>query len=105
MFRILILTPLRLPLTNLICPSPLLHVKYNTIRKVLTRFLQEIKQDIVFQHAQLTALHRHEELLARIQAHLLSLVNKIRALLEYQGVLHYLYALALLGCLSIPLTS
>jgi hypothetical protein len=65
--------------------------------KVLITFLQEVRQDIVFRHAQLTALRRCEEMLPRIRAHLFSVVNKIRALLEYQGVLHYIDALALLG--------
>jgi hypothetical protein len=43
---------------------------------------------------------RAEIFSAALQAHLLSVVNKIRWLLEHQGVLHYLHALAFLGRLS-----
>ncbi len=70
------------------------------MRKVLILFLQEVKQDIFFRHAQLTVPQQCEELLPWIQAHLLSVVSKIHALLEYQGILHYLDALALIGRLS-----
>ncbi len=68
--------------------SLLLYVKDDTSRKALILFLQEVKQDIVFWHAQHTVPRRLEELLPRIQARLLSVV-KIRALIEYQGVIHY----------------
>jgi hypothetical protein len=64
---------------------------------VLILFLQEVKWDSIFRNAQLTVPRGSKELLPRIQAHIPSVVNKISALLEYQGVLHYLDALALLG--------
>ncbi len=38
---------------------------------------------------------RREELLHRLQAHLLSKINKIQALLKYQGGLNYISSLAL----------
>jgi Flp pilus assembly CpaF family ATPase len=67
--------------------SILLHVKDSTTRKVLILFLQEVQQDIVFRHAQLTVSRRREEQLPWIQAHVISAINRIHVLLEYQGVL------------------
>jgi hypothetical protein len=80
-------------------PSILLHVPDGTTRKVLILFLQEVKRDI-FRRAQLNEPRRREELQPRIQAHLLSVITKIQALLEYQGVLNYTDALALLRRMS-----
>ncbi len=77
-------------------PSILLHVPDGITRKVLILFLQEIKRDIIFRVAQLAEPRRREELQPRIQAHLLSVIFKLQAFLEYQGVLNYTDALALL---------
>jgi hypothetical protein len=77
-------------------PSILLPIKDATSRKVLTFLHQETKCDIIFRWAQLQILRRREKLHPRIQAHLVSVVNKIIALLEYQGVLHYSNSLSLL---------
>jgi hypothetical protein len=44
------------------------------------------------QRAHLQEPHRREELHPRIQAHLLSMINKISALLEYQGAPSFLMA-------------
>ncbi len=60
-------------------------------------FLQEVKRDIIFRHTRLTGPRRREDLLPRIQAHLLLVMKKIDALRKHQGVLHYTDALALLG--------
>ena len=59
---------------------------------------------MVYHHAQLKQPRRREELHPRIQAHLLSVVGKIRSLLEYQGVLQYTDALSQLQRLSHALT-
>jgi hypothetical protein len=93
------LTPLEI-IFNKPHPSILLHVPDDTSRKVLILFLQEVKRDIIFRRAQLTEPRRREELQPRIQAHLLSVITKIQALLEYQGVLNYTDALALLRCMT-----
>ncbi len=93
------LTPLEI-VSNKPHPSILLHVPDGTTRKVLILFLQEIKRDIIFRRAQLAKPRRREELQPRIQAHLLSVITKLQALLEYQGVLNYTNALALLRRMS-----
>jgi hypothetical protein len=82
------LTPLEI-IFNKPHPSILLHVPDGTTRKVLILFLQEIKRDIIFRRAQLAEPRRREELQPRIQAHLLSVISKLQAFLEYQGVLNY----------------
>jgi hypothetical protein len=63
--------------------SLLLRLQDKNTQKVVTFFLQELKRDVIFRHAQLQAPRRQEELQQCIQAHLLSVVNKIYALLEY----------------------
>ncbi len=63
-------------------------------------FLQEIKRDIIYRRAQLQEPRQREELHPRIQAHLVSVINKISALLEYQGTLQFLEGLALLKHMS-----
>jgi hypothetical protein len=68
-------------------PSILLHVKDTTTRNILILFLQKIKQDIIYRRAQLQEPRQREELHPCIQAHLVSLINKVTALLEYQGTL------------------
>ncbi len=74
----------------------LLHLQDKNTWKVAILFLQEIKGDVIFRHAQLTVPRRREELQPRIQAHLLSVVEKICALLEYRSVLIYMDALTFL---------
>jgi hypothetical protein len=71
---VVVLTPLEI-VFNKPHPSILLHIP-----DVL---LQEIKRDIVYRRAQLQEPRHHEELHPRIQAHLLSVINKISSLLEY----------------------
>jgi hypothetical protein len=89
------LTPLEI-VFNKPHPSILLHVPDGTTRKILILFLQEIKRDIIFRRAQLAEPRRREELLPRIRAHLLSVISKLQSFLEYQGVLNFTDALALL---------
>jgi hypothetical protein len=67
----------------------LLHIKDAATRKVLILLIQEPIRDIIFRHAQLQRPRRREELYPCIQDHLVLVVNKIIALLEYQGVLQY----------------
>jgi hypothetical protein len=55
----------------------------------INSFLQEIKRDIIYRRAQLQEPRRREELHPRIQAHLISVINKISSLLEYQGTLQF----------------
>jgi hypothetical protein len=80
----IVLTPLEI-VFNKLHPSILLHIRDATTRKVLILLLQEIKCDIVFCHAQLQSPRRREELYPCKQAHLISVINKICSLLEYQG--------------------
>jgi hypothetical protein len=78
----IVLTPLEIIFNK---PHPsILHITDATTRKVLILYLQEIKGDIIYWQAQLQELRR-EELHPCIQAHLISVINKICALLEYQG--------------------
>jgi hypothetical protein len=95
----LVLTPLEI-VFNKPHPSILLHIPDATTRKVLILFLQEIKRDIVYRRAQLQEPRQHEELHPRIQAHLVSVINKISALLEYQGTLQFSDGLTFLKQLS-----
>ncbi len=73
-------------------PSILLHVKDATTRKVLILFLQEIKRDIIYRRAQLQEPRQREEMHPRIQAHLVSVINKVNARLEYQGITVFRWA-------------
>jgi hypothetical protein len=95
----MVLTPLEI-VFNKPHPSILLHVKDATTRKVLILFLQEIKRDIIYRRAQLQEPRRREELHPRIQAHQVSMINKLNALLEYQGTLQFSDGLTLLKGLS-----
>jgi hypothetical protein len=52
--------------------------------------------EIFLNTAQLAEPRRREELSPRIQAHLLSVISKLQSFLEYQGVLNFIDALALL---------
>jgi hypothetical protein len=62
-------------------PSILLHIEDASTQKVLIILLPETKRDIIVRHAQLQTSRRREELHDRIQANLVSVVNKIIALL------------------------
>jgi hypothetical protein len=77
-------------------PHPGCHYTF----KVLILLLQEIKRDIIYRRAQLQEPHRWEELHPRIQAHLISVINKISSLLEYQGTLQFADGLFFLKRLS-----
>ncbi len=72
----LVITPLEI-IFNKPHPLILLHITDTTTRKVLILLLQEIKRDIVFRRAQLQEPRRREELHTRIQAHLVSVINKV----------------------------
>ncbi len=95
----MVLTPLEI-VFNKLHPSILLHVTDATTQKVFILFLQEIKRDIIYRWVQLQEPHRREELYPRIQAHLVSVKNKISALLEYQGALQFSDGLAFLKRMS-----
>jgi hypothetical protein len=94
-----VLTPLEI-IFNKPHPSILLHISDNTTRKVLILLLQEIKRDIIYRRAQLQEPRRREELQPRIQAHLVSVINKIISLLEYQGTVQFSDGLSFLRRLS-----
>ncbi len=94
-----VLTPLEI-VFNKPHPSILLHVPDATTRKVLILLFQKIKRDIIYRRAQLQEPRRREELHPRIQAHLVSVINKITSLLEYQGTLQFLDGLSFLKRLS-----
>jgi hypothetical protein len=80
----LVLTPLEI-VFNKPHPSILLHIPDSTSRKILILLLREIKPDIIYRRVPLQEPRRSEELHPRIQAHLVSVINKISALLEFQG--------------------
>ncbi len=86
--KVLVFTALTVVL-NKHHPSPLLYLQGSETRKVIILLLQEVKQDIVYQHAHLKNPRLQEELQPRIQAHILSVVKKVTALLEYQSVLSF----------------
>ncbi len=65
--------------------SLLLYLQDKNTPKVINFFLQEITRDVIFRPAEVP--RRQEELQLRNKDHLLSVGNKIRALLEYKGVL------------------
>jgi hypothetical protein len=94
-----VLTPLEI-VFNKPHPSILLLVQDATTRKVLILLFQEIKRDIIYRRAQLQEPCQREELHPRIQAHLVSVINKITSLLEYQGTLQFLDGLSFLQRLS-----
>jgi hypothetical protein len=94
-----VLTPLEI-IFNKPHPSILLHISDTTTRKVLILLLQEIKRDIIYRRAQLQEPRCHEELQPRIQAHLVSVINKITSLLEYQGTVQFSDGLSFLKRLS-----
>jgi hypothetical protein len=75
------LTPL-----EIIYPFILLQITDDTTQSVLILCLQEVKREI-FPHAQLMIVRKREELQPRIQAHMLSVITKIHAMLRYLGVL------------------
>jgi hypothetical protein len=94
-----VLTPLEI-IFNKPHPSILLHVPDATTRKVLILLFQEIKRDIIYRRSQLQEPRRREELHPRIQAHLVSVINKITSLLEYQGTVQFSDGLSFLKRLS-----
>jgi hypothetical protein len=94
-----VLTPLEI-VFNKPHPSILLHIPDATTWKVLVLLLQEIKRDIIYIRAQLQEPRRREELLPRILAHLVTVINKISSLLEYQGTLQFADGLSFLTRLS-----
>jgi hypothetical protein len=69
-------------------PGLLLHIKDDTSRTIILQHIQETKRDIIYrrmnirenQEGQLTPL-------IRIQAHIISTINKLISLMEYQGLL------------------
>jgi hypothetical protein len=78
-------------------PSILLHVKDSTNRKTIILLLQEIKQDIIYRHAQLSTPCSGAEVHERIQARLLAVTKKFSSLLKYQGVLPLQYFFKLIN--------
>ncbi len=95
----MVLTPLEIVI-NKPHPSILLHIPDATSQKVLILLLQEIKRDIIYRRAQLQEPRRREELHPWIQADLISMINKISSLLEYQGTLQFADGLSFLKRLS-----
>jgi hypothetical protein len=67
--------------------------------KVLT-LVQEVKQDIIYRRMQLAHPQRMEVPLIRIQAHILSTILKLTALLEYQGTVQNKEPIRLMKTLS-----
>jgi hypothetical protein len=74
-------------------PSILLHLQESNTWKVVIFLPEEVKRDIL---SRMHPSRRQEELQPRIQAHLVSVVKKFTALLEYQGILPFQDALSFL---------
>ncbi len=81
---------------EIVCNKPhpfiLLNLQYKNTRKVVILFPQQMKH-VIIRHAQLMAPRRQKELQLGIQAYLLSVVDKICPLLDYQGILTIVNAL------------
>jgi len=69
---------------NVLHPSIHLYIDL-AIKKILIMFIQEIKRDIIYRRMQIAEIHRNREMpLIRVQAHLMTTINKIISLLDYQ---------------------
>ncbi len=73
----------RIKLTH---PAILLRITDKLSRYIILATIQEIKRTIIFHRMQLTEPSRHEVSKIRMQAHLLSVTQKLISLLEYQGI-------------------
>jgi hypothetical protein len=67
-------------------PAILLRINDKLVRNVVLIFIQEVKRDIFFRRMQLKKPQRQEVLMISIQAHILPVLQKLTALLEYQGI-------------------
>ena len=83
-------------------PHPVLktHVENATTRTVIILLIQEIKRDIIYRRAQITQPRREPVFPQRIQAHILSSIQKVQSYLEYQGILAYNPGITLLQQLT-----
>jgi hypothetical protein len=95
----LVLTPLEI-FFNKPRPSILLHIPDATTRKILNSLSKRDKTRHCLQTSTAKEPQRREELYPRIQAHLVSVIYKISALLEYQGALQFSDGLTFLKRLS-----
>ncbi len=67
--------------------------------------IQEIKRDIIYRRMQLKQPQRMEVARTRIQAHVLSVIRKLIALLEYQGIIQNKESIKFLNILCDTLIS
>ena len=66
-------------------PSIQLYEDNDLVKKILILYIQELKRDIIYRRMNLAETHRNREVpLIRIQAHIMTTINKIISLLEYQ---------------------
>ena len=66
-------------------PSIQLYEEDALVKKIIILYIQELKRDIIYRKMNLTENHRNREVpLFRIQAHIMTTMNKIISLLEYQ---------------------
>jgi hypothetical protein len=67
-------------------PAILLRISDKLVQYCILVMVQEIKRNIIFRRMQLTEPTRLEVPKIKLQAHLLSVIQKLISLLEYQGV-------------------
>ncbi len=67
-------------------PAILLRIPDKLVRYCILALVQEIKRNIIYRRMQLTEPSRQEVSRLRLQAHLLSVIQKLISLLEYQGI-------------------
>jgi hypothetical protein len=67
-------------------PAILHRINDKLVRNVVLIFIQEVKRDIFFRRMQIKKPQKQEVLKIRIQAHILPVLQKLTALLEYQGI-------------------
>jgi hypothetical protein len=77
-------------------PSVTLHVKDALSRQTLTLLVQEVKRSIIHKRMNMTVNAGDPTPLTRIQAHILSTLNKVRSYIEYQGIFKHAEPLRLL---------
>jgi hypothetical protein len=68
-------------------PTILLRIEDNSTRELLILLTQEVKRDLIYRRMNIKENHHNRPTpLIRVQAHILSIVEKIKHLLEYQGI-------------------
>jgi hypothetical protein len=86
-------------------PAILLRISDKLVRYSILVVIQEIKQNIIFRRMKLTEPACQEVPRIRMQAHLLSVIQKLILLLEYQGIVQNNAPISFLTALNTSITS